>query len=292
MLSFWRQSCYRDAKQTSARSVRWLGKVIEDGKNYQRDSLAPTFKVKGTKEKLTVAINHFKSKGSGVLGKMLVPVEQGGQGGVDADKVHVRTRVAAAAALGEAPDGIKGHKVILGDAELPVRHGRPNAGTDGLPLKKYGKQIKAARNTYIDGVEQFGDSGAGNYWTTATLMLWLKSTQTAGATHTMMKSVPWIICWSVTAWRWFIDATDWHINGGESTLFRPTTRFKVTYLSTKITSVHRIRSYCSWSYDGQFICFRCTDVIVWLSNVASSQSSDIVNCASWQIQIQVTESYL
>ncbi|MFX3886999.1 hypothetical protein ACJBV2_10365, partial [Streptococcus suis] len=58
------------------------GKVIEDGKNYQRDSLAPTFKVKGTKEKLTVAINHFKSKGSKCW-EDAAPVEQGGQGGVD-----------------------------------------------------------------------------------------------------------------------------------------------------------------------------------------------------------------
>ncbi len=111
-------------------------------------------------DKLTVAINHFKSKGSKCW-EDAAPVEQGGQSGVDADKQgsYENFRVAAAVALGEALDGIKGHKVILGDMNSYGMEDPMLVLTD-YSEEKYGKQIKAARNTYIDGVEQFDDSGA------------------------------------------------------------------------------------------------------------------------------------
>ncbi|MEZ8230399.1 ExeM/NucH family extracellular endonuclease [Vibrio splendidus] len=203
------------------------GKVIEDGKNYQRDSLAPTFKVKGTKEKLTVAINHFKSKGSKCW-EDAAPVEQGGQGGVDADKQGSceNFRVAAAVALGEALDGIKGHKVILGDMNSYGMEDPMLVLTD-YSEEKYGKQIKAARNTYIDGVEQFGDNGA-------------VITKNYGYINAVAQKHPdsWSYSYndevgaldhlliSDSLKDRVVDATDWHINGGESTLFDYNEEFK------------------------------------------------------------------
>jgi len=40
------------------------GAALESGDNFQRDTLAATFKINGTGKTLTVAVNHFKSKGS------------------------------------------------------------------------------------------------------------------------------------------------------------------------------------------------------------------------------------
>lgn len=196
------------------------GKVIEDGKNYQRDSLAPTFKVKGTKENITVAINHLKSKGSKCW-EDAAPVEQGGQGGQDLDKQGSceNFRVAAAVALGDALAEIDGHKVILGDLNAYGMEDPLLVLTD-YSQEKYGKTIKAARNTYIDGQVQFGDDGA-------------VITDSYGYINAVAKAHPtsWSYSFndevgaldhlliSESLEKHFVDATDWHINGGESTLF-------------------------------------------------------------------------
>jgi len=196
------------------------GKVIEDGKNYQRDSLAPTFKVKGTKEKITVAINHLKSKGSKCW-EDAAPVEQGGQGGQDLDKQGSceNFRVAAAVALGDALNEIDGHKVILGDLNAYGMEDPLLVLTD-YSEEKYGKTIKAARNTYIDGQVQFGDEGA-------------VITDSYGYINAVAKAHPnsWSYSYndevgaldhllmSPSLEKHFVDATDWHINGGESKLF-------------------------------------------------------------------------
>ncbi|NOI15201.1 ExeM/NucH family extracellular endonuclease [Vibrio hepatarius] len=196
------------------------GKVIEDGKNYQRDTLAPTFKVKGSKEALTVAINHFKSKGSKCW-EDAAPVEQGGQGGQDLDQQGSceNFRVAAAVALGEALKEIKGHKVILGDMNSYGMEDPMLVLTD-YSAEKYGKEIKAARNTYIVDEPQFGDAGAvieQSYgYINAVAMKhpdsWSYSyNDEVGALDHLLISP------SLKAH--FVDATDWHINGGESTLF-------------------------------------------------------------------------
>ncbi|WP_038175120.1 ExeM/NucH family extracellular endonuclease [Vibrio pacinii] len=196
------------------------GKVIEDGKNYQRDSLAPTFKVKGSKETITVAINHFKSKGSKCW-EDAAPIDQGGQGGKDLDKQGSceNFRVAAAVALGDALKEIDGHKVILGDMNSYGMEDPMLVLTD-YSQEKYGKTIKAARNTYISGEAQYGDEGAvinHNYGyinavAKAHPNSWSYSfnDEVGALDHLLI---------SPSLEKHFVDATDWHINGGESTLF-------------------------------------------------------------------------
>lgn len=203
------------------------GKVIEDGKNYQRDSLAPTFKVKGTKEQITVAINHLKSKGSKCW-EDAAPVEQGGQGGQDLDKQGSceNFRVAAAVALGDALSKIDGHKVILGDMNSYGMEDPMLVLTD-YSEEKYAKTIKAARNTYINGEVQYGDEGAlisHNYgYINAVAKAHPKSwsysfnDEVGALDHLLISS---------SLEKHFVDATDWHINGGESTLFDYNDEFK------------------------------------------------------------------
>lgn len=203
------------------------GKVIEDGKNYQRDTLAPTFKVKGGNEKITVAVNHLKSKGSACW-EDAAPVEQGGQGGKDLDFQGAceQFRVAAAVALGEALQKIKGHKVILGDMNSYGMEDPMLVLTDYSP-EKYGKTIRAARNTYIAGTPQFGDDGAlitHNYGYLNAVAIkhpesWSYSfnDEVGALDHLLVsKSLKGKV----------VDATDWHINGGESTLFDYNSEFK------------------------------------------------------------------
>ncbi|SHO54783.1 ExeM/NucH family extracellular endonuclease [Vibrio quintilis] len=203
------------------------GKVIEDGKNYQRQTLAPTFTINGLDKELTVAVNHFKSKGSKCW-EDAAPVSDGGQGMSDPDYQGAceNFRVAAAVALGDALETIDGYKVILGDLNSYAKEDPMLILTDYDPVK-YGKSIRAARNTYIDGEVQFGDQGAvieKSYgFINAVDMLhcdgWSYSyNDEVGAMDHLLISPdlrPYVV-----------DATDWHINGGESNLFDYTDDYK------------------------------------------------------------------
>ncbi len=104
-------------------------------------------------------MNHFKSKGSACW-EDAAPVEQGGQSCKDLDYQGAceNFRVAAAVALGDALANIDGHKVILGDMNSYGLEDPMLVLTDYTP-EKCCNTIRAARNFYIAGVEQFGDSG-------------------------------------------------------------------------------------------------------------------------------------
>jgi hypothetical protein len=199
------------------------GNMIEDGKNYQRDTLAPTFKVSssnGTEQTLTVAVNHFKSKGSACW-EDAAAVENGGQGQQDPDFQGSceNFRVAAAVALGEALKTIKGHQVILGDLNAYGKEDPLLVLTDYTP-EKYGKTIHAARDTFINGKPQFGDQGAdvthGYGYISAVSMIhpdnWSYSynDEVGSLDHILI---------SPSLKTHVIDATDWHINAAESSLF-------------------------------------------------------------------------
>lgn len=196
------------------------GKVIEDGKNYQRNTLAPTFKVKGGKEKLTVAVNHFKSKGSKCW-EDAAPESEGGQGGQDIDQQGSceAFRVAAAVALGDALAQIKGHKVVLGDFNAYGKEDPLLVLTD-YTAERYGKVIRAARNTFIGEDEQFGDQGAvidHNYG----FINVLGEMHPYGWSYSYNDEVGALdhILISPSLSKRVVDATEWHINAAESTLF-------------------------------------------------------------------------
>lgn len=207
------------------------GKVIEDGKNYQRDSLAPTFKVKGMKRKhgsnkITVAINHFKSKGSKCW-EDAAPVEEGGQGAKDVDRQGSceQFRVAAAVALGDALDQIDGHKIILGDMNSYAQEDPMLVLTDFDSLS-LGREIRAARNTFVEGVEQFGDEGSvinHSYGYVNAISLFHPEAWSYSY-NDEVGSLDHILV-SDSLQDKVVDAVDWHINGGESTLFEYSSKY-------------------------------------------------------------------
>lgn len=207
------------------------GKVIEDGKNYQRDSLAPTFKVKGMKgkhgnNKLTIAINHFKSKGSKCW-EDAAPIEDGGQATKDLDRQGSceNFRVSAAVALGEALSQIDGHKVILGDMNSYAKED-PMLVLTEFDSQSLGRDIRAARNTYIDGVELHGDEGEvinKSYGYINAISLFHPEAWSYSYNDEVGSLDHILVSDSLEAK--VVDAVDWHINGGESTLFEYSSKY-------------------------------------------------------------------
>lgn len=200
-------------------------KVVEDGHNYQRESVSPTFKINGTDESITVSVNHFKSKGSSCW-EDAAPKEEGGQGGKNPDNQGncEAFRVSASYYLGEELAKIDGHKIILGDlnsyaSEDPVMvlTNRSKATDDYV--------IKAARDTYIGGTkDQLGDvlhkeqgfvvKDSYGYISAVSIYhpysySYVYSGETGTLDYLLMSS---------SLMSNFVDAIDWNINAAESKL--------------------------------------------------------------------------
>ncbi|GAL37733.1 extracellular deoxyribonuclease Xds [Vibrio maritimus] len=90
-------------------------------------------------------------------------------------------------ALGDVLAQIKGHKVVLGDFNAYGKEDPMLVLTD-YTAERYGKVIRAARNTFIGEEEQFGDQGAVIDIAMALSTCWVRCTLTVGAILTMMKS--------------------------------------------------------------------------------------------------------
>ncbi len=196
------------------------GDVIEDGVNYQRDTLAPSFTLADGSQTITVAVNHLKSKGS-TCWEDAAPESEGGQGGEDPDFQGSceNFRVAGAVALGDALANIDGYKVILGDMNAYAKEDPILVLTD-YSAEKYGKEIRAARNTSIDGQEQFGDEGAvisQNYGYINAVELFHDDSWSYSYNDEVGTLDHLLISPSLEAF--VVDAGDWHINAAESTVF-------------------------------------------------------------------------
>ncbi|MEH6534414.1 MAG: ExeM/NucH family extracellular endonuclease [Photobacterium frigidiphilum] len=198
----------------------------EDGNNYQRDTITPTFKINGTDEKVTVAVNHLKSKGSKCW-EDAAPVADGGQAGKDTDKQGSceNFRVSAAFHLGQELNKINGYKLILGDLNsygnedpIMVLTNRDNAPED--------HQIKAARNTYIGGDKDalgtplHGDDGAEitDSYGYVNVVRQLHPDSYSYSYNDEVGTLDYILVTPELVNK-VVDATDWNINAGESTLF-------------------------------------------------------------------------
>lgn len=194
---------------------------------YMRDTLIPTFQINGPREKtLSVAVNHFKSKGStcwedlqgGYVddnGQRIYQVEDADlQGNCE----HFRT--AAADYLGEQLKEYHGYRVIIGDLNayatedpLLVLTNRDNAPA--------GYSVEAGRNVKVGSEELTGNSGE-------------PVTHSYGYINIVPELHPDTISYSYNEivgtldhilispdLRSFVkDAADWNINSAESTLFQ------------------------------------------------------------------------
>lgn len=187
----------------------------EDGKNYMRDALTPTFAVNKGGEKLTVSINHFKSKGSTCWEDVAL------QQGRDSDHQGSceQFRVSGAYHLGQQLAQIDGHKLIIGDLNsyanedpLLVLTNRDNVSSS--------YEIDAARDTFVNNEPLHGSKGAVikksfGYINTVSD----KHPNAFGYSYKNVVGTLDYILASPSLAPHIVDAVEWNINSPESTLF-------------------------------------------------------------------------
>ncbi len=188
---------------------------------FQRDSLIQQFKV--GKQKLTIAVNHFKSKGSGCYEDWIA-------GEFDDDPADLQGRcnefrVSAAETLGKALEGVKGDVLLLGDFNAYGKEDPVRMLTDYDPATSTRKIVTAAgtsiAGTPLDEAPREVGKGFG-YTNLAPAFIGedafsytfdgeLGSLDHAMGNKSLVKKVKGV--------------EDWHINASESTLFEYSGRF-------------------------------------------------------------------
>ncbi|NKF50347.1 ExeM/NucH family extracellular endonuclease [Shewanella sp. WXL01] len=202
--------------------------ILESGQNYHRDALVVTFVINQTGKRLTLAVNHFKSKGS-TCWEDWQGVEFG-----DATKWTEKApdpdfqgscsefRIAGAVQLGDELEKISGDKIILGDLNAYAKEDpllvltenprnktlttasytyvgtKPQFNTDGTPVnitKTYG---------YVDILSKIFDEKGKYGWS------YSFNDEVGSLDHILI---------TPSLESRVIDATDWHINAAESNLY-------------------------------------------------------------------------
>jgi len=209
------------------------GSVLESGDNYQRDTLAGTFIVNQTGKRLTVAVNHLKSKGSTCWEEWadtefkdydgnVVDVWKDDAPDADFQGACENFRVAAAVQLGEELAKIGGDTVIVGDMNSYALEDPMLV----LTKNTTGKTLTTARDTFIGKTPQFND--AGNPVTVTKTYGYINAVSEKDAEkgksswsysyNDEIGSLDHLLISSSLSNR-LIDATDWHINAAESPLY-------------------------------------------------------------------------
>ncbi|MGI2259337.1 ExeM/NucH family extracellular endonuclease [Shewanella sp. GXUN23E] len=204
------------------------GEALENGQNYNRDALVVTFIVNGTGKRLTLAVNHFKSKGS-TCWEDWQGVEFGDatvweKDPVDADKQGSceHFRVAAAYHLGKEMEKIDGDKIILGDLNSYAQEDAMLVLTDN----PRNKTLTTASYTYINKKPQFNTDGS-----PVNISRSFGYVDAVGLKTKARGETPWSYSYndevgsldhilvSSSLTDRLIDAADWHINAPESALY-------------------------------------------------------------------------
>ncbi|MEZ8105736.1 ExeM/NucH family extracellular endonuclease [Vibrio cortegadensis] len=213
------------------------GEVRESGDNYQRNTVAATFKVHNTGKQLTVAVNHLKSKGSTCAEdwagwetwKGFDPVEDDVRND-DFQGSCENFRVAAAYHLGNELAKIGGDQVVLGDMNS-YAHEDPMLVLTSNPT---GKEIYAAAYTYFGKAPQFAGqaidalkpiSQTFGYLNAVDLKTAEGETSWSYSYNDEVGSLDHMLISGSLTDR-LVDATDWHINAPESSLYDYNNKYK------------------------------------------------------------------
>ncbi|MCA0761864.1 ExeM/NucH family extracellular endonuclease [Vibrio vulnificus] len=199
------------------------GELAESGKNYQRNTVAATFRVLNTGKQLTVSVNHLKSKGSTCWDDYVgtKAVDNDAQGSCE------NFRVASTYHLGQEMAKIGGDQIVLGDMNS-YAHEDPMLVLTSNPTKKALKAadyIKVGNKWQFNGeqgpviTQTFGFINAVDYKTPAGETSWSYSY------NDEVGSLDHLLITSSLKSR-LVDAVDWHINAPESTLFDYSNKYK------------------------------------------------------------------
>lgn len=187
----------------------------ESGKNFMRDAITPTFKINGTDEKLTVSVNHFKSKGSTCWEDVAQQEYQDN----DIQGSCEQFRVSGALHLGNELAKIDGHRLIIGDLNSYAQEDPLLILThrNHVPVSY---KIDAARDTFIGETPLHGKNGAivnKSFGYINTVLA--KHPQAFGYSFKNIVGTLDYILASPSLKEHIVDAVEWNINSPESTLF-------------------------------------------------------------------------
>ena len=210
---------------------RWRGRPqqhapetgSESGDNYMRDAVTPTFTVIGTDKKLTISVNHLKSKGSTCYEDVLNDEQLAD---TDLQGSCENFRVSGAFELAEKLAEKGGYTMIVGDLNsygsedpLLLLTNRENAETDYA--------IKAAAYTYIGGDnDELGEVLHGEEGATLTQSYGYVDTlatyEEDGLSYSYNDEVGTLdyILVNESLSEYVVDAAHWNINSVESEFFQ------------------------------------------------------------------------
>ncbi|WP_420592161.1 ExeM/NucH family extracellular endonuclease [Bacterioplanoides sp.] len=203
------------------------GRLLSSGSARQRNTVVATFIVNNTGKELTVAVNHFKSKGSNCIDDWQNTAKAG-----EAVKYEVvdtdfqgqceHFRNATALYLGQEMAKYPGDKIILGDLNAYGQE-EPTLILTEIPA---GQTIRTAGDTFIGNRPQFGSSNKGveltkgfGYINAVKKQDELNSRSSFSFSFSeTLGSLDHILV-SPSLNNRIKDAIDWNINSIESTLF-------------------------------------------------------------------------
>ena len=210
--------------------------ILENGQNYHRDALVVTFIVNQTGKRLTLSVNHLKSKGStcweewqGVEFGNATTWNNREAPDLDYQGSCAEFRVAGAVHLGEEMEDVPGDKIILGDLNSYAKEDPVLV----LTQNPRNKTIVSASHTFLGPKPQFNEDGSPVVITKTYGYI-----DIVGEKFKEKGKTPWSysfsdeigsldhILISPSLKDRVVDATDWHVNAAETGLYDYQNRFK------------------------------------------------------------------
>jgi len=192
----------------------------ENGKNFMRNAITPTFKLKGSGQELTVSVNHFKSKGSTCWEDVALQHNKN----IDNQGSCEQFRVSGAYHLAQELTKIKGHKLIIGDLNSYALEDPISVLTNRKHLDKAYK-ITAARDTFIGSNKTDRRALHGNKGAIINQSFGYLNTvrdrhpDAFGYSFSNVVGTLDYILASASLEKYIVDAVEWNINSPETTLF-------------------------------------------------------------------------
>jgi predicted extracellular nuclease len=237
--------------------------ILEDGQNYHRDALVVTFIVNQTGKRLTLAVNHLKSKGStcweewqGVEFGNATTWNNREAPDLDYQGSCAEFRVAGAVHLGEEMLDVLGDKIIIGDLNA---YGKEDPVLV-LTENPRNKTIVTASHTFLGSKPQFNKDGSPVIITKTYGYIDIVSEKFKEKGKT-----PWSysfsdelgsldhILISPSLKDRVIDATDWHVNAAETGLYDYQNSFKGSIDGTGAHKFYKADIYRASDHDPALI---------------------------------------
>ncbi|WP_421237783.1 ExeM/NucH family extracellular endonuclease [Aeromonas jandaei] len=193
----------------------------------QRDSLVQSFTVAGSKDPLTLVVNHLKSKGSGCY--------ENGDGKTEPADLQGKCtefRVSAAKVLGEAVSKLPGQVLLVGDFNSYAKEDPIRVLTDYNPAASE-RKIVSASHTFIgdQSYEQLGREVTRSYGLIDLNVKFNKEKAISYSYDSELGTLDYALANPALASK-VVNVADWHINSFESNLFEYGNQYTGTLLKS------------------------------------------------------------